>query len=74
MEPGIIPRQRASFATTNLSGIQPAMPAQARVLIIETVVPNGLGIYASLAAKCPLSLERMVETLSPYSVLEMANA
>jgi O-methyltransferase domain/Dimerisation domain len=27
--------------------------------------------YASLAAKCTLRLERMVETLSPYSVLEM---
>jgi hypothetical protein len=30
--------------------------------------------YASLAAKCALRLERMVETLSPYSVLEMIAA
>jgi len=30
--------------------------------------------YASLAAQCALRLERMVETLSPYSVLEMVAA
>ena len=30
--------------------------------------------YASLAAKCDLRLEHMVETLSPYSVLEMVAA
>jgi hypothetical protein len=30
--------------------------------------------YASLAAKCALRLERIVETLSPYSVLEMVAA
>ena len=30
--------------------------------------------YASLATKCALRLERMVETLSPYSVLEIVAA
>ena len=77
-----------------LSSIRRAMPARARVLIIETVVPDAPGPhlskeldivmmalpggmertqeeYARLAAKCALRLERMVETLSPYSVLEM---
>lgn len=77
-----------------LSAIRRDMPVVARVLIIETVVPNAPGPhlskeldiammalpggmertqeeYASLAAKCALRLERMVETLSPYSVLEM---
>jgi hypothetical protein len=77
--------------------IRSAMSARARVLIIETVVPDGPGPhlskeldiammalpggmertqeeYASLAAKCALRLERMVETLSPYSVLEMVAA
>jgi hypothetical protein len=80
-----------------LSAIRRAMPAGARVLIIETVVPNTPGPhlskeldiammalpggmertqeqYASLAAKCALRLERMVETLSPYSVLEVVAA
>jgi hypothetical protein len=73
------------------------MSKRARVLIIETVVPDAPGPhlskeldivmmavpggmertqeeYASLAAKCALRLERMVETLSPYSVLEMVSA
>ena len=77
-----------------LSSIRHAMPACARVLIIETVVPDAPGPhlskeldiammalpggmertleeYTSLAAKCDLRLECMVETLSPYSVLEM---
>ena len=80
-----------------LSAIRRTMSAQARVLIIETVVPDTpqphlskeLDIammalpggmertreeYASLAAKCALGLERVVETLSPYSVLEMVAA
>jgi hypothetical protein len=80
-----------------LSAIRRAMPAGARVLIIETVVPNTPGPhlskeldiammalpggmertqeqYASLAAKCALRLERIVETLSPYSVLEVVAA
>jgi hypothetical protein len=30
--------------------------------------------YASLASKCALRLQRMVETASPYSILEMAGA
>jgi O-methyltransferase domain len=73
------------------------MSKRARVLIIETVVPDAPGPhlskeldivmmavpggmertqeeYASLATKCALRLERMVETLSPYSVLEMVAA
>lgn len=80
-----------------LLAIRCAMPARARVLIIETVIPDGPGPhlskvldvammallggmertreeYASLAKKCDLRLERMVETLSPYSVLEMVAA
>ena len=80
-----------------LSAIRRAMSKRARVLIIETVVPDAPGPhlskeldiammaipggmertqeeYASLAAKCALRLERMVETLSPYSVLEMVAA
>jgi len=80
-----------------LSAIRRAMPARARVLIIETIVPDTPGPhlskeldiammalpggmertqeeYASLAAKCALRLERMVETLSPCSVLEMVAA
>jgi hypothetical protein len=80
-----------------LSTIRRAMPTHARVLIIETVVPDAAGPhlskeldiammalpggmertqeqYASLAAKCALRLERVVETLSPYSVLEMVAA
>jgi len=80
-----------------LSAIRRAMSAGARVLIIETVVPDAPGPhlskeldiammalpggmertqeeYASLAAQCALRLEPMVETLSPYSVLEMVAA
>ena len=80
-----------------LLAIRRAMSKHARVLIIETVVPDATGPhlskeldiammalpggmertreeYASLAAKCALRLERMVETLSPYSVLEMVAA
>lgn len=80
-----------------LSAIRRAMPAQARVLVIETVVPDGPGPhlskeldivmmaipggmertrdeYANLAANCALRFERMVETLSPYSILEMVPA
>jgi hypothetical protein len=80
-----------------LSAIRRAMPTRARVLIIETVVPEVPGPhlskeldiammalpggmertqeqYASLAAKCALRLERIVETLSPYSVLEVVAA
>jgi len=30
--------------------------------------------YADLAAKCGLRLKRMVETESPYSILEMVSA
>ena len=80
-----------------LSAIRSAMPAHARVLIIETVIPHTPGPhlskeldiimmalpggmertqeeYADLAAKCALRLERMVETLSPYSILELVPA
>jgi len=80
-----------------LSAIRRAMSKRARVLIIETVVPDAPGPhlskeldiammaipggmertqeeYASLATKCALRLERIVETLSPYSVLEMVAA
>jgi len=80
-----------------LSAIRRSMPASARVLIIETVVPEAPGPhlskeldiammvlpggmerteeqYVSLARKCALHLERMVPTLSPYSVLEMVAA
>jgi hypothetical protein len=80
-----------------LSAIRRAMSKRARVLIIETVVPDAPGPhlskeldiammalpggmertqqeYASLAAKCALRLERVVETLSPYSVLELVAA
>ena len=77
-----------------LSAIRQAMPTHARVLMIETVVPDAPGPhlskeldiimmaipngmertqdqYAALAAKCGLRMERVVETLTPYSVLEM---
>jgi len=80
-----------------LSAIRRAMSKRARVLIIETVVPDAPGPhlskeldiammavpggmertqeqYGSLAAKSALRLERMVETLSPCSVLEMVAA
>ena len=77
-----------------LSAIRRDMPAHARVLILETVVPLTPGPhlskeldivmmalpggmertqeeYAALASKCGLRLKRMVETMSPYSILEM---
>jgi hypothetical protein len=77
-----------------LSAIRRAMPANARVLIIETVVPDAPGPhlskeldiammalpggmertreeYASLAEKSGLRLERVVDTLSPSSILEL---
>lgn len=80
-----------------LSAIRRDMPQQARVLIIETVVPPTAGPhlskeldiimmaipggmertheeYAALASKCGLQLKRMVETMSPYSILEMVAA
>ncbi|HKW31925.1 MAG TPA: methyltransferase [Candidatus Acidoferrum sp.] len=80
-----------------LSAIQRDMPAHARVLIIETVVPptpephlskemdiimmaipGGMERtqeeYAALAAKCGLQLKLLVETMSPYSILEMVAA
>lgn len=80
-----------------LSAIRRDMPAQARVLVIETVVPltpephlskemdiimmaipGGMERtqeeYAALASKCGLRLNRMVETMSPYSILEMVAA
>ena len=80
-----------------LSAIRRAMPAHARVLLFETVVPLTPGPhlskeldivmmalpggmertqeeYASLAAKCALRLLRLIETMSPYSILEMVAA
>jgi hypothetical protein len=46
--------------------------------IVMMAVPGGMERtqeeYASLASKCALRLERMVETLSPYSILEMVAA
>jgi O-methyltransferase domain len=46
--------------------------------IVMMALPGGLERtqeeYASLAAKCGLRLERTVETMSPYSVLEMVAA
>lgn len=80
-----------------LSAIRRAMPAHARVLTIETVVPPTPGPhlskeldiammalpggmertqeeYAELASKSALRLERVVPTMSPYSILEMAAA
>lgn len=80
-----------------LSAIRRDMPAHARVLIFETIVPQTPGPhlskeldivmlaipggmertqeeYASLASKCGLRLKRMVETMSPYSILEMVAA
>jgi hypothetical protein len=80
-----------------LSAIRRAMPVDARVLIIETVVPHTPGPhlskeldiimmaipggmertreeYAALASKCGLRLKLMVETMSPYSILEMVAA
>ena len=80
-----------------LTAIRRDMPAHARVLIFETVVPVTPGPhlskeldivmmalpggmertqeeYAGLASKCRLRLKRMVETMSPYSILEMEAA
>ena len=80
-----------------LSAIRKSMPANARVLIIETVVPptaaphlsKELDIvmmaipggmertkeeYSALASKCGLRLNRIVDTFSPYSILELVAA
>jgi len=80
-----------------LSSIRRAMPAHARVLIIETVVPDAPGPhlskeldiammalpggmertrdeYGGLASKSALQLKLIVETMSPYSILEMVAA
>ena len=81
-------------STKILSAIRRDMPAHARVLIIETVVPltpephlskeldiammalpGGLERtqeeYARLASKSALRLQRVVQTMSPYSLLEL---
>lgn len=83
--------------TKILSAIRRDMPAHARVLIIETVVPETPGPhlskeidiimlaipggmertreeYAALAAKSDLRLQRVIHTLSPFSILELAAA
>ena len=80
-----------------LSAIRRDMPANARVLIIETVVPltsephlsKELDIammalpggmerteaeYSALVAKAGLRLQRVVPTMSPYSILELVAA
>jgi hypothetical protein len=80
-----------------LSAIRRDMPAHARVLIIETIVPPTSGPhlskeldivmmalpggmertkdeYASLASKCAFKMKRVVETPSPYSIMEMVAA
>jgi len=80
-----------------LSAIRRDMPPHARVLIIETVVPQTPGPhlskeldiammalpggmertqeeYVDLASKCALRLQRIVETMSPYSILELVVA
>lgn len=80
-----------------LSAIQRDMPAHARVLILETVVPQTPGPHLSkeldivmmaipggmertreeygwLASKCGLQLKQVIETMSPYSILEMVAA
>ena len=77
-----------------LSAIRRAMPVHARVLIIETIVPETPGPhlskdldiammalpggmertreeYAALAAKSAFRLQRIVPTISPYSLLEL---
>jgi len=84
-------------STKILSAIRRDMPAHARVLILETVVPEtpgphlskeldivmmaipgGMertqGEYSNLASKCGLRLKGIVETMSPYSILEMVAA
>jgi len=80
-----------------LSAIRRDMPPHARVLIVETVIPQTPGPhlskeldiammalpggmertqeeYTELASKCGLRLQRMVGTMSPYSILEMVAA
>ncbi|HEX5424832.1 MAG TPA: methyltransferase [Candidatus Acidoferrales bacterium] len=80
-----------------LSGVRHAMPPDARVLILEMVVPPTSGPhpskdldivmmampggmertqeeYAELASKSALRLERVVPTMSPYSILELTAA
>ncbi|PYI89983.1 MAG: methyltransferase, partial [Verrucomicrobia bacterium] len=80
-----------------LSAIRRDMPAHARVLLIESVVPSSpephlskeLDIvmlvlpggkertkeeYAELVAKCGLRLKRVIDTRSPYSILEIVPA
>jgi hypothetical protein len=80
-----------------LSAIRRDMPQHARVLVIETVVPDAPGPhlskeldivmmaipggmertqeeYAGLASKSGLQLKLLVETMSPYSILELTTA
>lgn len=80
-----------------LSAIRRDMPAHARVLLIESVVPSSpephlskeLDIvmmvlpggkertkeeYAELVGKCGLRLKRVVDTRSPYSIVEIVAA
>ena len=80
-----------------LSAIRRDMPPEARVLLIETIVPPTPGPhlskeldiimmalpggmertreeYASLASNCGLRLQRVVETMSPNSILEFVGA
>jgi len=77
-----------------LSAIRRDMPANARVLIIEMIVPLSAAAhpskeldiammalpggmertqeeYAALASKSGLKLQRVVPTMSPYSILEL---
>jgi O-methyltransferase domain len=84
-------------STKILSAISRDMPAHARVLIIETVVPPTPGPhlskeldiammalpggmertrdeYESLASKSALRSKHIVETMSPYSILELVAA
>jgi O-methyltransferase domain len=46
--------------------------------IVMMAIPGGMERtreeYASLAPKCALRLNRIVETMSPYSILEMVAA
>src|SRR3954468_13686 len=80
-----------------LSAIRRDMPAHARVLLIESVVPSSpephlskeLDIvmmvlpggrertkeeYSDLVSKCGLRLKRVVDTKSPYSIVEIVSA
>lgn len=84
-------------STKILSAIRRDMPAHARVLLIEAVVPEAPGPhlakeldivmmvlpggkertkeeYADLVAKSGLRLKQVVNTKSPYSILEMVAA